>query len=124
MSDLDQLATAALPDDAIHRQIVVMALVACRRWAIPHVTARLDVLLYPRDRGPVDRQRPYLVQERTVEQGIWKILLCPLADLPAGVPQSSRDDVLKAQIARNALKLPLPAVDHVIQCGLFGEVLY
>lgn len=124
MSDLHRVAPPAMSDDALYQQIVLGAAAACRAWAAAEATAQLDLLLYPRDRGPVAGQRPYLVTQKVVERGVWRVTLCPEDMLPAGVPVSTRDSVVKAQIARSATVMSFPALDHVIQAGLFGEVLY
>lgn len=124
MSDLHLVAASEMSDDTIYQQIVVCSPGACRPWAVLVATSRLDMLLYPRDRGPIEQQQPYLVTQRVVEKGIWRIALCPQGGLPAGVPLSTRDSVVKAQIARTATVMSFPAMDHVVQCGLFGEVLY
>jgi len=124
MSDARIFAPAEMSDEAILQQIVIAAAGACRRWAVPVTTETLEVRLYPRDRGPVEGQQPYTVTQQVVERGIWRITLCPLADLPAGVPMETRNNVIRAQIARTATVLLAAAVDHVVQCGLFGEVFY
>lgn len=109
----------------IHQQIALHAADACRDWAYPEVTSRLDVLLWPRDRGPVDAQEaPYRVTEPKVRMGIWRITLCAEQQLPAGVDVTTRDAVLRAQVAGSGLDMPMAAVDQVVQCGLFGEVIY
>ncbi len=124
MSDLHLAAAAEMSDDAIYQQIVVAAAAACRGWAVTAATSELDIRLYPADWGPDGAQHAYLVTQRVVEKGVWRITLCPEAELPAWVPLSTRDSIVKAQIARSALHIPLPAMDHIVQCGLFGEVLY
>jgi hypothetical protein len=82
------------------------------------------MLLYPRDRGPVERQRPYTVTAHVAEVGIWRIALCPRDFLPAGVPVTTRDSVIRMLTARSTTDMSAAAMDHVIQCGLFGEVIY
>lgn len=124
MSDVRVTAPTETSDDGLYQQIVLGALVACRSWAVTEASAQLDTLLYPRDRGPVVGQQPYLITQRVVERGIWRVMLCPEEALPAGVPLTTRDGVVQAHIAHSATVMTMPAVDHVVQAGLFGEVLY
>lgn len=124
MSDLGLIASPEMFDDAMYQQIVVASAAACTSWAVVVATPQLDMLLYPRDRGPIEGQQPYTVNQRTVEKGIWRITLCPETALPAGVPLRTRDGVVQGQIARTATAMSFAAMDHVVQCGLFGEVLY
>jgi hypothetical protein len=121
MNDLRPMIAA---DDMIYQQIVLAANPACQRWAIVRADPQLDMLLYPRDRGPVKNQQPYRVDQRVVEKGIWRVTLCPETSLPAGVERATRDALVQAQIAGTVTGVPFRAMDQVIQCGLFGEVLY
>jgi hypothetical protein len=113
-----------MPDDGMLQWIVMASALACAGWAVVVATAELDMLLYPHDRGAIEDQKPYRLNQRVVEKGTWRILLCLETALPAGVLPATRDSLIKAQIARSAIILPLAAMDHIVQCGLFGEVLY
>jgi hypothetical protein len=124
MSDVQVVKPAVTSADAILRQIFESALDACRHWAAGIMTGQLGMLLYPQDRGPIAGQRPYAINRRTVEKGIWRITLCPETALPPGVPLSTRDNIIQTQIACATIAMSPAAVDHVIQCGLFGEVIY
>lgn len=111
--------------DALYQQLVLLGAHGARRWAHIEVTAQLNVLLWPRDRGPMERQQaPYRVTQRTVEKGVWKVTLCREDDLPAGVSLSTRDAVLRAQISHSLMGVTGTVADQVVQCGLFGEVFY
>lgn len=111
--------------DGLYQQIVLHAADACRGWAYTEVDGRLDVLLWPRDRGPVEIQEvPYRVTQRRIEVGIWRVTLCPEGQLPEGVDRSTRDAALQAQIAQSALGMPMAAADQIVQAGQFGMVIY
>lgn len=125
--DLQRLSAAAVEQstDALSQQLVLLGAHGAGRWAYVQVSAMLNVLLWPRDRGPVERQEvPYRVTQRTAEKGVWKVTLCREDDLPTGVPLSTRDAVLRAQISRSVMHVDGNVADQVVQCGLFGEVLY
>lgn len=108
--------------DVLYQALVLGAVVACERWAVAQVTDDLSVLLWLRDRGDFPGGTPYQVHTQIVQRGIWRIGLQP--QLPAGVDVKTRDAVLRACIADSGQQMPVPAIDQVIQCGLFGEVLY
>lgn len=126
MSDLNRPAAVVEQSaDALYQQLVLLSAHGVRRWAHIQVTAQLDVLLWPRDRCPAQRQGvPYQVTQRTVERGVWKITLCRDDALPAGVTRAARDAVLRAQISHSVMQVDGTVADQVVQCGLFGEVLY
>jgi hypothetical protein len=126
--DLQRLSAATVEQstDALYQQLALLGAYGAGRWAHVQVSAMLNVLLlWPRDRGPVEHQEvPYRVTQRTAERGVWKVTLCREVDLPAGVPLSTRDAVLRAQISRSVMHVDGNVADQVVQCGLFGEVLY
>lgn len=112
-------------DDVLYQRIVYRALSACEGWAWTELDPGLDLLLRPRERGPAELQQvPYRVTQKVVERGVWRVTLCPADLLPAGAALATREQVLRAQIARSVGQLGAAAVDQVVQCGLFGEVLY
>jgi hypothetical protein len=118
-------SSSAVSVDALHQQMVVNVLAACERWARCTVDVNLNVLIWPRDRGPIDQQEmPMRVTQQTIERGIWRLVLCPASELPAGASLAARNEALKAQWAGSAMQTPHFAIDEVVQCGLFGEVLY
>jgi hypothetical protein len=127
IEDLRRLRAAPVEqsDDALYQQLVLLSAYGAQRWAHVEVSGQMEVFLWPRDRGPVQRQEvAYRVTQRTAEKGVWKVTLCRDDNLPAGVPSSTRDTVLRAQISRSVMQVDGTVADHVVQCGLFGEVLY
>jgi hypothetical protein len=124
MSDLRSAESTAQSDDALYRQIVLRAAGACAHWAVPAFTGHLDLALFPRGRGPIEQQIPYRVGTRVVERGVWRVMLCRADALPAGASTATRDAMLRAQIALSAAQMGDREVDHIVQCGLFGEVLH
>lgn len=112
-------------EDALYQQLVLLSAHGAQRWAHIEVSSELEVFLWPRDRGPAGpRAVARRVTQRTAEKGVWKITLCQEDDLPAGVPLATRDALLRALISRSVLQVDGNVADQVVQCGLFGEVLY
>lgn len=109
--------------DSLHQQIVLLSARACA-WAETMFDGTLSVLLWLRERGDFPHAIPYRVDHRRVELGINRIVLRAESDMPAGVTVATRDALVDALTASSAAELPLSAVDQVVQCGLFGEVLY
>lgn len=109
--------------DGLYQQIVLLSARACD-WAESMFDGSLNVLLWLRERGDFPDGIPYRVDQRRVERGIWRLTLVADDQLPAGATAAARDEVLKALLASSALQLPLFAVDQVVQCGLFGEVIH
>lgn len=124
MTDVRNEQEILTSSDAFYQKLALGAALGCEHWATPLFDGTLDVLLWPRDRGDFPHGIPYRVNTRVVERGVWRVTLCPEDALPAGVDVSTRDAVVKAQIALDGLRVPFPAIDQVVQCGLFGEVLY
>jgi hypothetical protein len=110
--------------DGLYQQIVVLSAQGCAHWAHVMADHALGVLLWPRDRGDHRRGIPYRVTQEIVERGVWRVTLCAQEQLPAGVGVATRDAVLRAQIASSAMEMSIGAADQVVQCGLFGEVIY
>lgn len=124
MSELRDERRLLAGSDALYQQLVLASATASESWAKTMVAADFDVLLWPRDRGDFPLGVPYRVTTRVIEMGVWRITLCPEDALPAGVDRTTRAAVLRAEIALSGTEVPVPAVDQVVQCGLFGEVLY
>jgi hypothetical protein len=122
VSDLRQGETVLAGADSLYQQLVLVAAKACEAWAEIMFDGLEALLLWPKDRGDFPHGVPYRISSQTVRLGAWRVTLQP--QLPAGVDLSTRDAMLKAEIALSAKLMPITAVDQVVQCGLFGEVLY
>jgi hypothetical protein len=127
MDMTDQMERALLDlqssPDSLYQQIVLLSAGACS-WAESMLDGMSSVLLWLRERDDFPHGIPYRVDQRRVEQGVWRIVLVAEADLPAGVCVQTRDELLRALTASSVAQLSLSAVDQVVQCGLFGEVFY
>jgi hypothetical protein len=125
MTELRASESTTNADDAVHQQIAYLAALGCQRWAYTELTAALDLQLWPRDRGAAaEQQAPYRVTLRVVQRGVWRVVLCPADTLPAGVSPAVRAEVERVQISGDVTQLTAYAADQIVQCGLFGEVLY
>lgn len=125
MTDQTNRLPAALEvgRDALYQQIVLLSARACS-WAESLFDGTLDVLLWPRERGDFPHGIPYRVTQQKTWLGVCRLTLVPEHDLPAGATVLARNELVKALTASSASAMPLVAVDQVVQCGLFGEVLY
>jgi hypothetical protein len=115
---------AGAATDALYQPLALVSVQACAGWAHTQIVDTLDVLLWPRDRGDFPQGPPYRVTSRIVERGIWRITLCAIEGMPEGVDFATREAIVKASIAHDAMLVPSKSVDKIVQCGLFGEVLY
>jgi hypothetical protein len=122
VSDLRHNEAILTGSDSLYQQLVLNAAQACAGWAEIMFEGLEALLLWPRDRQDYPHGPAYRVNTRVVERGIWRVTLQP--ELPAGVDTATKDAVLKAEVSMSAMKIPFRAVDQVVQCGLFGEVLY
>jgi hypothetical protein len=122
MSDLRDTETILSGSDTLYQQMVICAAQACEGWATILFEGTLDLLLWPTDRGDFPHGPAYRVNTRVIQRGVWRVAL--QAELPAGVDQADRDAVIKAETALSASQIPFPTINKVVQCGLFGEVLY
>lgn len=124
MTDVRNEQEILTSSDAFYQKLALGAALGCERWATTMFDGTFDVLLWPRSRGDYPHGIPYRVNTRVMEKGVWRVTLCPEDALPAGVDRSTRDAIVNAQIAHGGLEVPFRAIDQVVQCGLFGEVLY
>jgi hypothetical protein len=122
MSDLRHDQDVLVGSDSLYQRLALSAPQACAGWAEIMFEGLEALLLWPRDRGDFPHGPAYRVDTRVVERGIWRVTLQP--ELPAGVDVATRDAVLRAEISMTGAKIPFRSIDQVVQCGLFGEVLY
>lgn len=122
MSDVRQNETILSGSDSLYQQLLLAAARACEGWAEVMFVGLEALLLWPKDRGDFPHGVPNRVTAQTIERGVWRVTL--QAQLPVGVETTTRDAVLRAELALDARQVPLAAVDQVVQAGLFGEVLY
>jgi hypothetical protein len=122
MSDLRHNETVLTGSDSLYQQMMLDAAQACAGWAEIMCEGLEALLLWPRDRHDFPHGPPYRVTTRVVQRGVWRVTLQP--ELPAGVDMASRDAMFKAEISMSAREISFRSVDDVVQCGLFGGVLY
>jgi len=100
---------------------------ACDTWAhVKHAVggADRDPRLWPRDRGEI-AGIGYCVSSYVAHKGMIKVALTQhgrLAEI--GVPAATQLALLAVLTGAPVAGLSVRDVDHVIQVGLFGEVLY
>lgn len=100
---------------------------ACDAWAHTQHDATgpdYDLLLWPRNRGPV-QGLGYRASAHAARRGMMRIALTRSGDLAIlGVSAATQFAVLGALHTASTADLTPRQIDHVIQAGLFGEVLY
>jgi hypothetical protein len=122
VSDLRHNETILTGSDSFYQQLVLNAAQACAGWAEIMFEGLEALLLWPRDRGDFPHGPAYRVNTSVVQRGVWRVALQP--ELPAGVDQGDREAVFRAEVALSAMQVPMSTVNRIVQCGLFGEVLY